>query len=60
MAEQNTNPRVEVVSYETEQVVHVVKIPAGASAERVDRGVNINLDHDRFFTRLVDVEEPGA
>ena len=60
MAEQKTVPRVEVVSYETEQVVHVVKIPNGANAERVDRGVNINLDHERFFTRLVDVEEPGA
>lgn len=60
MAEQNTTPRVEVVSYETEQVVHVVKIPDGASAEHVDRGVNINLDHERFFTRLVDVEEEVA
>lgn len=60
MAEQNTTPRVEVVSRETEQVVHVVQIPNGASAERVDRGVNINLDHERYFTRLVDAEGPGA
>lgn len=60
MAEQKTVPRVEVVSYETEQVVHVVKIPNGANAERVDRGVNINLDHERFFTRLVDVEDAAS
>ncbi len=56
MTEQSTAARVEVVSYETEQVVHVVPVPAGASAEHVDRGVNINLDHERFFTRVVDTE----
>lgn len=60
MADTPPIPRVEVVSYETEQVVHVIPVPEGASADRVDRGVNINLDHQRFFTRLIEAEEQGA
>lgn len=60
MADTAPIPRIEVVSYDTEQVVKVVTVPAGASAERVDRGVNINLDHERYFTRLIEAdEEPG-
>lgn len=50
-------PRVEVVDYDTEQVVKVVTVPPGASAERVDRGVNINLDHEKYFTRVVEHDE---
>jgi len=54
MAENGPIPRVEIVSYETEQVVKVVTVPPGASVERVDRGVNINLNHGEYFTRIVD------
>ena len=39
----------------------VKRIECGASermAEKADRGVNINLDHERFFTRLVIEPEP--
>ena len=42
----------------------VSRIECGASermAEKAQRGVEINLDHDRFFTRLViDPEEQEA
>ena len=37
------------------KVVHVIEFssPKGlAHAEKVDDGVNRNLDHERFFTRL--------
>lgn len=57
MSDTGPLPRVEVVSYDTEQVVKVVSVPPGASAERVDRGVNINLDHEHYFTRLVEADE---
>lgn len=57
MADITTTPRIEIVSYETEQVVDVIGVPEGASAERVDRGVNINLDHERYFTRIVEADE---
>ena len=45
---------VEVVKYETDEVVK--RIPCGASersADRVDRGVNINLDSENYYTRVV-------
>jgi hypothetical protein len=39
----------------------VVKTISCGSSERhaakVERGVDINLNHDRFFTRLVEVSE---
>ena len=45
---------VEVVKYGTDEVVK--RIPCGASersADRVDRGVNINLDSENYYTRVV-------
>lgn len=57
MSDTGPLPRVEIVSYETEQVVKVVSVPPGASADRVDRGVNINLDHDQYFTRIIEGDE---
>jgi hypothetical protein len=47
---------VEVVERGAEEKV-AKRIEAGASeraAERVERGVNINLNHDKFFTRVVE------
>lgn len=45
---------VEVVERGSDKVVK--EIPCGASeraAEKVERGVNINLNHEAFYTRLV-------
>lgn len=47
---------VEVVERGAEEKV-VKRIECGSSermAERTERGVNINMNHDRFFTRLVE------
>ena len=44
---------VEIVNYENDEVVE--SIPCGTSerkAEKVDRGVNINLNHTEYFTRI--------
>ena len=45
---------VEIVEFETEKVV---KRMGGYTSERradiLDKGVNINLNHDKFFTRIV-------
>ena len=30
------------------------------NADRVNRGVNINLDHERFYTRIKNTEEKEA
>lgn len=50
---------IEIVEREGGAVVK--RIECGASermAEKAQRGVNINLDHERFFTRLT--IEPAA
>lgn len=49
---------IEVVSYAGDEVVHTV--PGGKSvgrANRIDDGMQRNLDHERYFTRLVSPEE---
>lgn len=53
---------VEVVERGAEEKV-VKRIEAGASeraAERVERGVNINLNVERFFTRVVEEAPDGV
>lgn len=51
---------VEVVDYETEEVVDRIKVDGTKrKAERVERGVNINMNHDRYFTRVVLAEKKG-
>lgn len=48
-----TTWRVEVVEFATEAVVKSIDCASERSADKVDRGVNINLNHERFFTRVV-------
>ena len=51
---------VEIVEYGTERVEHRIGCNSERGAERVENGVNLNLDHSRFYTRIVtDVTEPG-
>ncbi len=46
---------IEIVAYETGKVVET-KGPYDnkARAEKIDAGLNINLDADRYYTRLVE------
>jgi len=49
---------VQIVEYESKQVVKIFKPQATEhAADRLDRGVNINLDHERFFTEVVQVKD---
>ena len=44
---------IEIVEYETGEVVKTVEVDGSLrKAYRVDTGVNINLDHDKFYTRI--------
>lgn len=50
----DTHYRVEVVEYETGDVVKT--LDGGTSerrADRIDSGLNHNLDHERFYTRIM-------
>ena len=45
--------RVEIVSRETEQAVKVMRYDTERLAEKAERGVEVNLDHERYYTRIV-------
>ncbi len=43
---------VEIVEYDTERVDKSMRCHSERDAEKVDRGANINLNHERFYTRI--------
>lgn len=43
---------VQVVSYETGEIVKETPCDNERAAARLERGLNINLDHERFYTRI--------
>ena len=47
--------KVQVVDAETDEVVKEIEAANLRTAERVENGLNINLNHMRYFTRI---EEP--
>lgn len=49
---ENAAWRVEVVSYDTGEVEHAIPCGTKRGAERVENGININLNHGRYFTRI--------
>lgn len=44
---------VHVVETATNEVVKRIACPGQHTAEKVERGLNINLNHERFFTNIV-------
>lgn len=44
--------RVEIVETATDEVVETVGDNAYRTAERIERGININLNHEKFYTRI--------
>jgi hypothetical protein len=45
---------VEVLSQVDDQVVRSVPCATERAAERVERGIQINLNHDDYYTRIVE------
>lgn len=43
---------VAVVEHETERTVHAVSASSEQSAQRIERGMNINLDHRFYYTEI--------
>ena len=48
---------VQVVQFEDELVVKQLGPFSENRADRVDTGMNINLNHEEFYTRVVDESE---
>jgi hypothetical protein len=46
--------RVVVKEWETGEIVHEVQCDDRWSAEKVDGGLTINLNHDKFYTEIVE------
>lgn len=49
--------KVQVIAYDNSKVVKEIPCQSEASAQRVERGVNINLNHDGYYTQVVEDEE---
>lgn len=51
---------IEVVDFENDKVVDRIEVKGTKKrAERVDRGININMNHERYFTRIVPAKDGG-
>lgn len=48
--------RVEVVDANTDEVVKTIEAASLRTAERIEDGMNINLNHMQYFTRIVEVK----
>lgn len=45
--------KVQVIDFETNEVVKEISAPTERQAGMIDDGLNINLNHDKFFTLVV-------
>ena len=51
--------KVQIIEYGTENVVKEIPCSSERKAEKVDRGVSINLDHEHYYTMIVTPGEPS-
>lgn len=51
--------KIEIRSHEDDSVLEVREVAEGLNVEKVERGMNINLDHASFYTRIVE-DMPAA
>ena len=47
---------IQIVEFGTEKVVHEVNVEGHSEKQidRIDSGMNINLNHSQYFTRLLE------
>ena len=49
----NTTWNVNLINSETGEVEKVFEAQTKRAAERIDDGLNINLNHDKYYTEVV-------
>ena len=49
---------IEVVDETTNSVVKAIDCASQRQADRIESGLNINLNHERYFTRIVSKGDP--
>lgn len=50
---------IQVLSYEDDEIIHEVDV-TGKSDQQIDRvenGMNINLNHNEYYTQVADIED---
>jgi len=45
--------KVVIKSYETDEIVKEINCSSERQAEKVDDGININLDHEKYYTEII-------
>jgi hypothetical protein len=45
--------KVQIVDIRNDEVVKEIEVQSERQAEKLERGMNINLDHENYFTRIV-------
>lgn len=51
---------VQIIAYNGEDVIESIPCASLHIAEKVERGVQINLDHDEYFTHIVQPKEASG
>jgi len=45
--------KVQVIEHSTQKVVHEVVATSLNNAQKIDGGLNINLNHEQYFTSII-------
>ncbi len=48
--------RVEIVAYEGDKVVKTMEAMSERQAEKLERGVSINMNHENYYTRVFNLD----
>lgn len=43
---------VQIIDADTDKVIDAIPAKTEHSAERIERGVNINLNHEKYYTQI--------
>ena len=50
---------IDIIRYETDEVVKRLEAPDERTADHIEDGININLDHERFYTLMTAANYEG-
>ena len=48
--------QVEIRDMDTDEIVEVIDCKSERNAERVEGGASINLNHEKYYTEIVELE----
>lgn len=48
--------KIKIIEHDTDKVINVLTASTEHKAEKIDRGININLNHERFYTLIEEID----